>query len=256
MNLPFFKYQGTGNDFVMIDNRTKIFPKKNTDKISQICDRHFGVGADGIILIENDNEHDFRMIYYNADGSETFCGNGARCAVAFANYLGLISDKTNFLAVDGSHFAEINDGIISLQMIDVHKIESSKNGYFLETGTQHHVEMVDDLNDYPVYEKGKKIRNSYQKPGSNVNFVQQIDNSTFRVRTYEKGVENETLACGTGVTAVAIAMHKTNKTKSELISLPVEGGLLEVSFKADKGAYKNVFLKGPATFVFKGETTI
>lgn len=256
MNLTFYKYQGTGNDFVMIDNRTKIFPKNNTDKISQICDRHFGVGADGIILIENDEEYDFKMIYFNADGSQTFCGNGGRCAVAFAKFLNIIDKKTTFLAFDGQHFAEINDDIISLHMIDVDEIDVKENSVFAYTGTQHHVEMVDELDDYPVFTNGKKIRYSYADPGSNVNFAQQINGNTFRVRTYEKGVEDETLACGTGVTAVAIAMHKTQKTKSNSISLPVEGGLLEVSFTEQNGKYTNIFLKGPAEFVFKGDIVI
>ncbi|WP_405568028.1 diaminopimelate epimerase [Polaribacter sp. Asnod6-C07] len=256
MNLTFYKYQGTGNDFVMIDNRTKIFPKTNTDKISQICDRHFGIGADGIILIENDNDFDFKMIYFNADGSQTFCGNGGRCAVAFAKYLNIIKDKTTFLAYDGQHFAEINEGIVSLHMIDVHEIVVKENSVFAYTGTQHHVEMVDELDNYPVFDNGKKIRYSYADPGSNVNFAQQINENTFRVRTYEKGVEDETLACGTGVTAVAIAMHKTNKTKSNSISLPVEGGILQVSFNENNGIYTNVFLKGPAKFVFEGDIVI
>ncbi|MBU3012090.1 diaminopimelate epimerase [Polaribacter vadi] len=256
MNLTFYKYQGTGNDFVMIDNRTKIFPKTNTDKISQICDRHFGIGADGIILIENDNDFDFKMIYFNADGSQTFCGNGGRCAVAFAKYLNIIKDKTTFLAYDGQHFAEINEGIVSLHMIDVDEIVEKENSIFTYTGTQHHVEMVDELDNYPVFDNGKKIRYSYADPGSNVNFAQQINENTFRVRTYEKGVEDETLACGTGVTAVAIAMHKTNKTKSNSISLPVEGGILQVSFNENNGIYTNVFLKGPAKFVFEGIITV
>ncbi|WP_439132060.1 diaminopimelate epimerase [Polaribacter sp.] len=256
MNLSFYKYQGTGNDFVMIDNRAKTFPKEKTDIFSQISDRHFGIGADGIILIEDDKNLDFKMIYYNADGSQTFCGNGARCAVAFAKYLGIITEKTNFSAVDGPHFAEINNGIISLQMIDVDEVIVNENSVFAYTGTQHHVELVDELNDYPVFENGKKIRYSYDNPGANVNFVQQINETTFRVRTYEKGVENETLACGTGVTAVAIAMHKTNKTKNNLISLPVEGGKLEVSFNENNGVYTNVFLKGPAEFVFSGEIIV
>ncbi|WP_339659897.1 diaminopimelate epimerase [uncultured Polaribacter sp.] len=256
MDLTFYKYQGTGNDFVMIDNRTKIFPKENTDIISHLADRHFGVGADGIILIENDEQFDFKMIYFNADGSETFCGNGGRCAVAFAKYLNIIDTETTFIAFDGEHFATIKNGIISLKMIDVDDIKVSENSVFAYTGTQHHVEMVDDLNDYPVFENGKKIRYSYENPGSNVNFVQQINESTFRVRTYEKGVEDETLACGTGVTAVAIAMHKTNKTNSNLISLPVEGGVLEVSFTEENGVYKNVYLKGPAKFVFEGTVKI
>ncbi len=256
MNLTFYKYQGTGNDFVMIDNRAKIFPKKNTDIISRLADRHFGIGADGIILIENDDNYDFKMIYYNADSSETFCGNGGRCAVAFAKSLDIIKDSTTFLAFDGEHYAEIKEGIVSLKMIDVDEIKVNEKSVFAYTGTQHHVELVDDLDNYPVYEKGKEIRNSYKNPGSNVNFAQQINETTFRVRTYEKGVEDETLACGTGVTAVAIAMHKTNKTKSNSINLPVEGGTLEVSFKEENNIYKNVFLKGPAKFVFKGNITI
>jgi len=256
MNLLFFKYQGTGNDFVMLDNRTKTFPKEKTDIISHLCDRHFGVGADGVILIENHESYDFEMIYYNADGSQTFCGNGGRCAVAFAKKLGIINNETNFLAVDGPHFATVENGIICLKMIDVDKVEIKQNAVFAYTGTQHHVELVDNLDTFAVYKEGKQIRDSYKDPGSNVNFVQQIDEKTFRVRTYEKGVEDETLACGTGVTAVAIAMHKTNKTKSNNITLPVEGGNLAVSFSENNGKYTNVFLKGPAQFVFTGEIEI
>jgi diaminopimelate epimerase len=252
MNLTFFKYQGTGNDFIMIDNRSKTFKKDNIDLISKLCDRHFGIGADGVILIENDVEFDFKMIYFNADGSETFCGNGGRCATAFAKYLNIIGDSTNFIAVDGAHFAKIENNVVSLKMIDVHDIQVQENSIFMHTGTQHHVELVENLDAYPVYKNGKKIRDSYSDPGSNVNFVAQVNDSTFRVRTYEKGVEDETLACGTGVTAVAIAMHKIKKTTSNFISLPVSGGILEVSFVEENGVYKNVFLKGPATFVYTG----
>jgi diaminopimelate epimerase len=256
MNLTFYKYQGTGNDFVMIDNRSKTFKKHNIDLVLKLCDRHFGVGADGVILIENDTEFDFKMIYYNADGSETFCGNGGRCATSFAKYLNIIENSTHFIAIDGPHFATIENNIVSLKMIDVDDIRIQENSVFVYTGTQHHIALVDNLDAYPVFENGKKIRNSYKAPGSNVNFVEQVTADSFRVRTYEKGVENETLACGTGVTAVAIAMHKIKKTKSNLISLPVEGGTLEVSFTEENGVYKNVFLKGPATFVFKGEVLI
>jgi diaminopimelate epimerase len=236
----------------MIDNRTHLFPKENTKIISQLCDRHFGIGADGVILIENDAETDFKMIYFNADGSETMCGNGGRCSVAFAKKLNIINSKTTFMAFDGLHYAEINKEMVALQMGDVDEIIVNEQSVFANTGTQHHVEMVANLDNFPVVEKGKKIRYSYSEPGSNVNFVEQINTNTFRVRTYEKGVENETLACGTGVTAVAIAMHKTNKTTSNLVYLPVEGGRLEVSFNEDHGVYKNVYLKGPATFVFNG----
>jgi diaminopimelate epimerase len=236
----------------MIDNRTNLFPKENTKIISKLCDRHFGIGADGVILIENDAETDFKMIYFNADGSETMCGNGGRCSVAFAKKLNIINSKTTFMAFDGLHYAEINKEMVTLQMGDVDEIIVNEQSVFANTGTQHHVEMVANLDNFPVVEKGKKIRYSYSEPGSNVNFVEQINTNTFRVRTYEKGVENETLACGTGVTAVAIAMHKTNKTTSNLVYLPVEGGRLEVSFNEDHGVYKNVYLKGPATFIFNG----
>jgi len=256
MNITFYKYQGTGNDFVMIDNRTKIFPKEDTNAILKICDRNFGIGADGVILIENDIHLDFKMIYMNPDSSETFCGNGARCAVAFAKYLKIIDLETNFTAFDGPHYANIKNDIISLKMIDVKEVNIKENAVYTFTGTQHHVELVDDLKTYPVLQNGSKIRDSYPEPGSNVNFVEQINNNTFNVRTYEKGVENETLACGTGVTAVAIAMHKTKKTLNNLISLNSTGGELLVSFNENEGYYSNIFLKGPATFVFKGLISI
>ncbi|MDC1534117.1 diaminopimelate epimerase [Polaribacter sp.] len=256
MKMPFYKYQGTGNDFVMIDNRSKRFPKENTAAILKICDRNFGIGADGIILIENDTDFDFRMLYFNADGSQTFCGNGGRCAVSFAKYLEIILLETNFIAFDGAHFAKIENDIVSLQMIDVTEVTLKENSVFAFTGTQHHVELVEDLETYPVVEMGRKIRNSYPAPGSNVNFVEQLNHNTFQVRTYEKGVENETLACGTGVTAVAIAMHKTKKTVDQVIKLPVMGGDLHVSFDENQGKYTNVFLKGPAEFVFKGNIEI
>ncbi len=256
MNLVFYKYQGTGNDFIIIDNRTKIFPKNNIAFINKLCNRNFGIGADGVILIENHKTTDFRMIYFNADGSETMCGNGGRCAVAFAKKLNIINRKTTFTAFDGEHYAEIDNDIISLHMVNVNEINIKKESVYAFTGTQHHVEIVENLDNYPVFENGKKIRYSYDYPGANVNFAQQLNNNTFRVRTYEKGVEDETLACGTGVTAVAIAMHATKKTTETDIKLPVEGGLLEVSFNEENGKYFNIFLKGPAVFVFKGEIVL
>lgn len=257
MNLQFFKYQGAGNDFIIIDNRKETFDKSNISLVTKLCNRRFGIGADGLILLENDATTDFKMIYFNADGSQTMCGNGARCVVAFAKQLNIIDSKTVFTAFDGKHYAEIKNNIISLQMIGVTDIVLNEKYIFANTGTQHHVEMVDDLDNYPVFKKGKHIRyNTYPKQGSNVNFVEQLNTNTFRVRTYEKGVEDETLACGTGVTAVAIAMYATNKTTEKNIKLPVEGGLLEVSFEENNGKYTNIFLKGPAVCVFKGETIL
>jgi len=257
MKIPFYKYQGTGNDFVIIDNRSLFFPKDNNEAIKNICDRHFGIGADGLILLENDAVADFKMVYFNSDGSEsTMCGNGGRCIVAFANFLGLIAGKTTFNAIDGNHFAEITNDIVSLQMIDISEVNVSKNHTFLNTGSPHHVQVVDNLEDFLVVIAGRKLRNAYGDEGSNINFVEKIDDQNFSVRTYERGVEDETLACGTGVTAVAIAMHKTKKTFEKNINLKVVGGKLQVSFDEENGVYANVFLKGPAEFVFKGEITI
>ncbi len=260
MTLQFYKYQGTGNDFVMLDNRQNIFPKNNTKLVAQLCDRKFGIGADGLILLENHEKYDFKMVYYNSDGNESsMCGNGGRCLVAFAKQLGVISNKAEFEAVDGYHFATIDaNGIVSLQMKDVESINFQENYTFLNTGSPHHVTLVENVKNVDVKNEGAKTRysNLYGKEGSNVNFVEQIDTDKFAVRTYERGVEDETLSCGTGVTAVAIAMNATNKTKSNQIELQVEGGNLKVSFECINGIYKNVFLIGPATFVFEGTFNI
>lgn len=259
MKIHFDKYQGTGNDFIMIDNRDLLFPKTNISLIKEFCDRRFGIGADGLILLENSEEVDFNMVYFNADGNEgTMCGNGGRCIVAFANKLGIINKNTTFNAIDGLHYATIDHNIVNLQMTDVTNIEVFENHSFLNTGSPHHVTFCDSVEDLNVKELGSKIRNGapYFKEGTNVNFVKQISEDSFKVRTYERGVEDETLACGTGVTAVAIAAHQINKTVSNSIKLKVLGGNLEVSFEKDGNSYKNVFLKGPAQFVFEGNITI
>lgn len=258
MTITFYKYQGTGNDFVMIDNRDLSFPKNNVSLINKLCHRNFGIGADGLILLENDASTDFKMVYYNADGNEsTMCGNGGRCIVAFAHKLGLFKKETKFMAIDGLHYANINDGIVALQMINVEEVKVFDGYSFADTGSPHHVAIVDNIESYDVFNNGRAIRNEvYGKAGSNVNFVEPINDTTFRVRTYERGVEDETLACGTGVTAVALAMHKTNKTSHNSLKLLVEGGELGVSFIEENDGYKNIFLKGPATFVFKGQINI
>ena len=259
MKIHFDKYQGTGNDFIIIDNRDLLFPKTNISLIKEFCDRRFGIGSDGLILLENSEEVDFNMVYFNADGNEgTMCGNGGRCIVAFANKLGIINKNTTFNAIDGLHYATIDHNIVNLQMTDVTNIEVFENHSFLNTGSPHHVTFCDSVEDLNVKELGSKIRNGapYFKEGTNVNFVKQISEDSFKVRTYERGVEDETLACGTGVTAVAIAAHQINKTVSNSIKLKVLGGNLEVSFEKDGNSYKNVFLKGPAQFVFEGNITI
>ncbi|MDY8138293.1 diaminopimelate epimerase [Aquimarina sp. 2201CG5-10] len=258
MTLSFYKYQGTGNDFVIIDNRESIISKNNTKLISRLCDRKFGVGADGLMLLERpDNEEDdFKMVYFNADGNESsMCGNGGRCLVAFAAFLGIIKDKATFTAIDGKHQAEIKDDLVYLQMQDVFDIEKFDSHLFLDTGSPHHVEVVERLPEFDVFSEGKRIRNGapYFETGSNVNFVEKKDGNTFAVRTYERGVEDETLSCGTGVTAVALSMHATQLTDQEEVQIHTPGGELKVSFKKTPQGYEDVFLIGPAKQVFKGE---
>ena len=260
MQLEFYKYQGTGNDFVMIDNRLGIFPKENIQLIAHLCDRRFGIGGDGLILLENDSDTDFKMVYYNSDGNpSSMCGNGGRCLVAFAKKLNVINSSCTFIATDGLHHATIaDDGLVSLQMIDVIHVKIMPDYVFLNTGSPHHMQLVDDLENYNIKENGAAIRYGqlYGAAGSNVNFVKQINADTFSLRTYERGVEDETLSCGTGATAVAIAMNAIGKTNATSIHLNVEGGKLEVSFDENNGQFTNIFLKGPAEFVFKGEIDI
>ncbi len=257
MTIQFYKYEGTGNDFIMIDNRNLDFPKSDLALVKKLCDRRFGIGADGLILLESDSETDFRMVYYNSDGNQSsMCGNGGRCIVAFANKLHIIDDMATFIATDGLHHASIHtDGQISLQMKNVSEIKIADDYVFLNTGSPHHVLFVKDLKNYNVKEKGALIRYSdlYGKSGSNINFVSQLLESEYDIRTYERGVEDETLSCGTGATAVAIAIHSLGKTNKSKIKINVLGGKLEVSFEEKQGNYHNIFLDGPATFVFSGQ---
>lgn len=258
MTIPFSKYQGTGNDFVIIDNRLLFFPKDDTKLISTLCDRKFGIGADGLILLENHESLDFGMVYYNADGNESsMCGNGGRCIVAFAKALHIIQSTTTFMAIDGLHEATIANEVVHLKMQDVSTIHISATYSFLNTGSPHHVEISENLSALDVKKEGARIRYSdlYGSAGSNINFVSQKEENVFTVRTYERGVEDETLSCGTGVTAVALAMHKQGKTTANRVRLRVEGGELEVSFEKDDKGYHSIFLIGPATYVFKGEIT-
>lgn len=259
MEIGFFKYQGTGNDFVVIDNRQDIFPKNNTAFVAQLCNRKFGIGADGLILLENSKDADFKMVYFNADGAlGSMCGNGGRCIVAFAKHLDLIEDNCIFTATDGLHEASITDKLVSLKMVDVQEINKGNDHVFLDTGSPHHIVFVKDVMEVDVYNEGKKIRHGkpYFEKGTNVNFVSSQGDGTLRVRTYERGVENETLSCGTGVTAVALAAHHLKKTNKNNIPITTKGGNLQVSFTEINGKYKDIFLTGPATRVFTGHINI
>lgn len=252
--LNFQKYQGTGNDFVMIDNRSQDF-HKNQKWIAYLCHRRFGIGADGLILIENaDDGYDFRMIYYNANGLEgSMCGNGGRCAVAFAKSLGIFDKETTFLAVDGEHYAKIENDLVHLQMKEVDTIEQNAGGYFfLDTGSPHYVEFVKNLSEYDVFGRGRAIRYNerFREQGTNVNFVEILDKDTLQVRTYERGVEDETYSCGTGVTASVLA-YSLQMPKSP-IKVKVLGGELQIAYQKVGNLYQNIFLIGKAEKVFEG----
>jgi len=254
--LTFYKYHGTANDFIIIDNRKSIF-KNNTNLIKNICNRRTGIGADGLILLENSDKADFEMVYFNSDGNlSSMCGNGGRCIASFAYAINICGKKTTFEAPDGHHRALIDTtDYVHLSM------ENTKNPdkiddqtYFIDTGSPHIVKFVDEIENINVQETGKAIREKKQFEsigGTNVNFVQIIDNE-IHMRTYERGVEAETYSCGTGVTAAGIVAHFADKIKQEKIKVNTKGGQLAVSFSADK-IYTNITLSGPVAFVFKGE---
>ncbi len=258
MNIPFYKYQGTGNDFVLIDNRTNIFDRERRDIVAQICHRRFGIGADGFILLQNKEGYDFEMVYYNADGNEsTMCGNGGRCIVQFAYDLGVIGAETRFLAVDGPHDAQVKNGLVYLHMIDVLAVKDlGSQAFFLNTGSPHYVKQVEQIEQYPIFEQGKSIRYSeaFKPGGTNVNFMEMQDKTLF-VRTYERGVEDETYSCGTGVTAAAIAASKMGATVP--VAVKTLGGDLQVSFtQAEENKYTDIYLIGPAKRVFEGQIEV
>lgn len=257
MEINFYKYQGTGNDFVMVDNRDQSLDLSNLDLVRRLCDRKFGVGSDGLIAIQNHRDYDFEMVYFNADGSQSMCGNGARCAVAFSAFLGIIEGKTHFLAIDGPHEAILSGDQVELLMGNVAGIEDKSGDFFVNTGSPHHVRFVKQVAEYPVFDEGKAIRYDagYAPGGTNVNFVQpQADDRIF-VRTYERGVENETLSCGTGVTAAALVFGlRQGQSRVKINTL---GGDLSVKFDSNPdGSFSKIWLIGPAEQVFSGKITI
>jgi diaminopimelate epimerase len=261
VKIKFYKYQGAGNDFILIDNRKNIINHQNPKLIASLCDRRFGIGGDGMMLLQEKAGYDFEMIYYNADGQpSSMCGNGGRCIVAFAKFLGIIDTETDFLAVDGLHHAKIsaNGDWVSLQMIDVDVINKDEDAYVLDTGSPHYIKQVSGLKDMDVYHDGYAIRNNntYKANGINVNFVEPLNGGYF-VRTFERGVEDETYACGTGVTAVAVAMAKHHNQTGKLNTpIKVLGGELNIRFETDGKHFSHIFLEGPAVMVFDGQIEI
>lgn len=261
MKIDFFKYQGAGNDFILIDNRNINFNHAQPSLLARLCDRRFGIGADGIMFLQQKPNFDFEMVYYNADGHpSSMCGNGGRCIVAFAKYLGIVNTETNFLAVDGPHYAKIseNGNWVSLQMINVDTVKQDGEAYVLNTGSPHYVLATDGLSKKDVFTEGRSIRynETYNTEGININFVEDMVDH-YVVRTYERGVEDETFACGTGATAVALAMAKhKNQTGDITTPIKVLGGDLNIRFHYDGQKFNNIFLEGPAEQVFSGEIII
>jgi len=253
--MQFFKYQGTGNDFILIDSRGKSFGL-NQAEIEQLCHRRFGIGADGLIVLKEHKEYDFQMVYFNADGHEgSMCGNGGRCIVKFAHDLSIFKSQTSFLAVDGPHTASVKGDTVSLRMSDTKKVSKRDGLNFYDTGSPHVVKYVEDLDNLDVFTEGRTIRYSkfwQANNGTNVNFVKVLDENSIKVRTYERGVEDETYSCGTGVTACAIDRLVTDAFKSP-INILTKGGELNVSFEQTKqGSFTDIYLEGPAKRVFEG----
>lgn len=261
MTIQFDKYQGAGNDFVILDNRQGKYNGLTVVQIAFICDRHKGVGADGLILINSDSTADFEMQYFNSDGNEsTLCGNGGRCAVAFAQVKNIINNTTKFKAVDGFHSAIYDNPMqVKLEMQDVTEFSKSGSALVVDTGSPHYIELVEDVQAVNIQKEGAAIRYSdaFLPGGINVNFVEKEDPTHYKIRTYERGVEGETLACGTGTVAAALAMHYNSESANATeLHFKALGGDLTVSFEVSNGNYHSIFLTGPAVFVFSGSIDI
>ena len=261
MTQTFYKYQGTGNDFVILDNREGQVAPLTEAQVSKLCDRRFGIGADGLMLMSRKEGYDFEMIYYNADGNpSSMCGNGGRCMVRFAQDMGIHKTSYKFLAIDGDHEAEIesNNTNVRLKMQDVNEVEEHSSYSLLNTGSPHFIKFASNIVDIDVVETGREIRYSkaFAEKGVNVNFVESVDEDSIFVRTYERGVEDETLSCGTGVTASAL-MSAHNDKGFNRVEVKTPGGHLSVEFvKVDDQHFEDIWLCGPAEFVYKGEFTL
>jgi diaminopimelate epimerase len=261
MIISFYKYQGTGNDFILLDNRQQIYSGLSQPVIARLCERRFGIGADGLMMLNLLDGYDFEMKYFNADGRPgSMCGNGGRCMIRFAYHLGIHKSTYHFLASDGEHLAEIDEGanIINLKMKDVAGVRESNGDFVLNTGSPHFVKFVDDVMDYDVVKQGIEIRYSepFAKEGINVNFVEQQKPDAITVRTYERGVEDETFSCGTGVTASAIVCFH-NEVGYNDVTVKTKGGTLVVKYdRHDDNSYTNIWLCGPAERVFEGKTEV
>lgn len=257
MRLSFYKYQGTGNDFIIVDDRQKKLGSYSQEFVQRLCNRRLGIGADGFMVLRDHAAYDFEMVYHNADGSQSLCGNGSRCAVHLAQQLSMINEEAYFLTTDGAHRAYIVGDIIHVKMHDVTEIKNLSEGYLLNTGSPHYVTWAENLANLDVNAQGKKIRNSalFQKEGVNVNFARREANGKLALRTYERGVEAETLSCGTGATATAlVASLMGSKSPIDISTL---GGDLQVRFNSKSSQhFQDIYLVGPAQQVYQGTIDI
>ncbi|MEQ9064449.1 MAG: diaminopimelate epimerase [Vicingaceae bacterium] len=256
MLVDFHKYHGNGNDFILIDNRS-LGLKLSSIEIKEICHRHFGIGSDGIILIENDQETDFNMVFYNPDGSQSFCGNGSRCSLHFAFNEGIIEGHAIFRAIDGIHRGEVKDFHTRIQISDIEEVKRFEDCFFVNTGSPHAIVFVENVDLIEIATEASRIRHDsrFAPDGTNVNFVEFTDNG-IRSRVFERGVENETLSSGSGTTAQAICSHALKGLDSP-ISVSTRGGNLKVEFSFDgNGHYNNIWLVGEVNPVFKGTLSL
>lgn len=258
MTITFNKYQGAGNDFIIIDNRKGVVDPSDSPLIHRLCDRRFGIGADGLILVSCHDGADYEMKYFNADGKlGSMCGNGGRCTAHFAMRTGIAGAKQRFLAFDGLHEAFVAQDVVRLRIGDVYEHRKINGEYSIDTGSPHYVVFTDALDELNVVEEGKKLRWSplFAPAGTNVNFV-QVDDWGLSIRTFERGVEDETLACGTGATASVIASVLAGHFDKAPVAVRARGGALSVDFKIHEDRITDIWLTGPATFVFEGKITI
>ena len=259
--IEFYKYQGAGNDFILIDNRQAVFSGDKVAFAQNWCNRRFGIGSDGLIFIEDDTETKFLMDFYNPDGSQSFCGNGSRCAIAFAYFLGVFKSEGSFKAIDGIHEAiYLPNGQVKIAMHQYGAIQKVADNFFLDTGSPHFISYESASKERDIVEFGRSIRYSdqYADKGVNVNLISPLEKGKIAVRTYERGVEDETLACGTGATACGLSYADLFLTEqSGVVDVRVKGGDLKIHFhKLKQGLFDQIWLEGPAEFVFKGSLDV
>ncbi len=258
MIIPFEKYHGTGNDFILVNNWERQF-QFDRFQVERICERRFGIGSDGLILIQSHDAHDFEMVFYNPDGSQSFCGNGSRCAVDFAHKLGIVDQHAQFMAIDGVHWANWTNETVRISINPVDELIKVDHDFFVQTGSPHYVQFVEDINHFPVEERGLGLFNHpiAGNAGTNVNFVELIDEQTIYVRTFERGVFGETYSCGSGVTAAALVATELSLTSP--VNVKTKGGCLSVEYQFHPKSttkYTNIFLTGPVQYVYSGEYSL